>query len=60
MDNCEKVIEQRFSTWLIKDTRSSRLTVEYVLFADEGHGFRKKVNRITASNAYVEFLKKHL
>jgi hypothetical protein len=34
--------------------------VEYVLFPDEGHGFLRKENRITASNAYVAFLEQHL
>jgi prolyl oligopeptidase len=34
--------------------------VEYVLFPDEGHGFVKKANRITAQNAYLAFLQKYL
>ena len=34
--------------------------VEYVLFPDEGHGFARKANRITASEAYVQFLDAYL
>ena len=45
---------------MVEEIRKNHVPVEYVLFPDEGHGFRKKVNRITASNAYVDFLKKHL
>jgi prolyl oligopeptidase len=45
---------------MVEAIRKNHVPVEYVLFADEGHGFRKKINRVTASNAYSEFLKKHL
>lgn len=45
---------------MVEAIRKNGVEVEYVLFPDEGHGFRKKVNRITASNAYVEFLDKFL
>ncbi len=45
---------------MVEAIRKNGVEVEYVLFPDEGHGFRKKVNRITASKAYVEFLDKHL
>jgi dipeptidyl aminopeptidase/acylaminoacyl peptidase len=34
--------------------------VEYVVFDDEGHAFRKRENRITASNDYVNFLDRYL
>jgi dipeptidyl aminopeptidase/acylaminoacyl peptidase len=40
--------------------RANEIAVEYVLFDDEGHGFTKRENRITSSNAYVSFLNKHL
>lgn len=45
---------------LVEAVRSNGVPVDYVLFPDEGHGFRRKENRITASNAYVRFLDKHL
>ena len=45
---------------MVAAIRKNNVPVEYVLFEDEGHGFRKKVNRITASNAYLDFLNKHL
>jgi dipeptidyl aminopeptidase/acylaminoacyl peptidase len=34
--------------------------VEYVLFPDEGHGFRKTDNRIRATVAIVRWFEKHL
>lgn len=45
---------------MVEAIRANNVPVEYVLFDDEGHGFRKKVNRITASDAYLNFLKKYL
>ncbi|MET1255255.1 prolyl oligopeptidase family serine peptidase [Aliikangiella maris] len=45
---------------MVAAIRKNNVPVEYVLFDDEGHGFRKKSNRITASNAYLKFLQKHL
>ncbi len=51
---------QAESDELVEAVRKTGVPVEYVLFPDEGHGFRKKANRIAASNAYVEFLSSHL
>ena len=45
---------------MVAAIRKNNVPVEYVLFEDEGHGFRKKVNRITASDAYLKFLKQYL
>ena len=45
---------------LVEAVRANGVPVEYVIFPDEGHGFRNKANRITASNNYVEFLNKYL
>ncbi|CCQ11944.1 putative peptidase [Pseudoalteromonas luteoviolacea B = ATCC 29581] len=45
---------------LVEAVKQNNVPVEYVLFDDEGHGFTKKVNRITASDAYLNFLNKHL
>lgn len=45
---------------MVAEIRSSGVLVEYVFFEDEGHGLRKRANRITASEAYVEFLDTHL
>ncbi len=41
---------------LVAAVEANGVPVEYVLFEDEGHGFRKKENRITASEAYLSFL----
>lgn len=45
---------------MVAAIRNNGVPVEYVLFADEGHGFVKKVNRIKAQNAYLSFLQQHL
>lgn len=45
---------------IVAAVRANDVPVEYVLFDDEGHGFTKRVNRITASEAYVGFLDEHL
>ena len=45
---------------LVDEVRANNVPVEYVLFEDEGHGFRKRVNRITASEAYLGFLQTYL
>jgi len=40
--------------------RANGVPVEYILFPDEGHGFRVKENRIRASEAYLAFLAQYL
>ncbi len=45
---------------LVAAVKANGVPVEYVLFDDEGHGFTKKVNRISASNAYLNFLDTYL
>ncbi|WP_420431169.1 S9 family peptidase [Hyphobacterium sp.] len=45
---------------LVEAIRANGVHVEYVLFPDEGHGFQRKENRITASNAFVTFLDEFL
>ena len=41
---------------LVAAVQANEVPVEYLVFADEGHGFRKRDNRISASEAYVKFL----
>lgn len=45
---------------LVEAARANGATVEYIVFPDEGHGFQKRENRITASEAYVDFLDTYL
>jgi dipeptidyl aminopeptidase/acylaminoacyl peptidase len=45
---------------LVEAVREKGVPVEYVVFPDEGHGFRNRANRIAASNKYVEFLDRYL
>ena len=51
---------QAESDEIVEAVRKNGVPVEYIVFPDEGHGFRKRENRITASEAYVKFLDKHL
>jgi dipeptidyl aminopeptidase/acylaminoacyl peptidase len=45
---------------LVAAVKANGTPVEYVVFPDEGHGFQRKANRITASEAYLKFLDRHL
>lgn len=45
---------------LVAAVQANEVPVEYVVFADEGHGFRKRENRIAASEAYLKFLNTYL
>lgn len=45
---------------IVAAVRANGVPVEYVLFPDEGHGFTKRENRISASDAYVKFLDQYL
>ncbi|MFD2177693.1 alpha/beta hydrolase family protein [Veronia pacifica] len=45
---------------LVEAARKNDIPVEYVVFDDEGHGFTKKANRITAANAFLGFLQAHM
>ena len=51
---------QAESDELVEAARGNNVPVEYVLFPDEGHGFLRKENRISASEAYLRFLDRHL
>ena len=45
---------------IVAAVEENGVPVEYILFPDEGHGFRNKANRIAASDAYVKFLDQYL
>lgn len=45
---------------IVEAVKANGVPVEYLVFDDEGHGFRKKENRIAASEAYLKFLDTHL
>ena len=45
---------------IVEAARANGVPVEYIVFPDEGHGFRVKVNRISAAEAYLKFLEEHL
>ena len=45
---------------MVEGIRKNGIPVEYVLFDDEGHGFRKKKNQIEGYKAILAFLDKYL
>lgn len=45
---------------IVAAVKKSGVPVEYVVFDDEGHGFRKQKNQVTAQEAYLKFLDTHL
>lgn len=45
---------------LVAAVRKNGVPVEYVIFDDEGHGFTKKKNQITAYSSILKFLDTHL
>ncbi|MBL8552707.1 MAG: S9 family peptidase [Phenylobacterium sp.] len=45
---------------LVAAVKANGVPVEYIVFPDEGHGFQRRDNRVTASEAYVKFLDAHL
>jgi dipeptidyl aminopeptidase/acylaminoacyl peptidase len=45
---------------LVAAVKKNGVPVEYVVFDDEGHGFTKKKNQITAYGRILEFLDAHL
>lgn len=45
---------------IVANARKNGVSVEYVIFPDEGHGFVKKENNIKASEEVLKFLDKYL
>ena len=45
---------------MVEGIRAQGVPVEYVLFEDEGHGFRKNENQIEGWGRIMEFLDKYL
>jgi len=45
---------------IVAAVKKNGVPVDYVVFQDEGHGFQKKSNRITASETYLAFCRKFL
>jgi len=45
---------------VVESLEGRAVPVEYVLFADEGHGFRKTENRITSDAAIVQWFERYL
>jgi len=45
---------------IVDAVKKNGVPVEYVVFADEGHGFSKKANSIKAYQSILEFLDKYL
>jgi dipeptidyl aminopeptidase/acylaminoacyl peptidase len=45
---------------IVAAVKKSNVPVEYIVFADEGHGFTKKKNQIEGYGAVLRFLDQHL
>jgi dipeptidyl aminopeptidase/acylaminoacyl peptidase len=45
---------------IVEAVRANGVPVEYVVFPDEGHGFRNKENEIAGYGAILDFLETHL
>ncbi|HET9480318.1 MAG TPA: alpha/beta fold hydrolase [Candidatus Polarisedimenticolia bacterium] len=45
---------------MVESARANGAVVEYIVFDDEGHGFRKKKNQLKGNKAILEFLDKYL
>jgi len=45
---------------VVDSLRERGVPVEYILFPDEGHGFRKTANRIRSTEAIVRWFVAHL
>ena len=45
---------------MVEAARANGATVEYMIFDDEGHGFRKKENQLRGYKAILDFLDEHL
>ncbi len=45
---------------IVAGVKKNNVPVEYIVFPDEGHGFVKKENQITAANTTLAFLEKYL
>ena len=45
---------------IVQAVKQNGVPVEYLLFADEGHGFSKKKNQIEASKSMLEFLDRYM
>jgi dipeptidyl aminopeptidase/acylaminoacyl peptidase len=45
---------------VVANLKERGVPVEYILFPDEGHGWRKIPNRVTSTVRMVEFFSKYL
>ncbi|MFQ5986040.1 MAG: alpha/beta hydrolase family protein, partial [Thermoplasmata archaeon] len=48
------------SDQMVERLKAKGLPVEYIVYEDEGHGFTKRKNELSAWRATVDFLERHL
>ena len=53
-------VAQHESDQIVESLRNRNHTVEYIVFDDEGHGFTKMKNQITALQSTGDFFDRHL
>ncbi|MCP4463981.1 MAG: prolyl oligopeptidase family serine peptidase, partial [Planctomycetaceae bacterium] len=51
---------QKESDDIVAAVKKNGVPVEYIVFEDEGHGFRKKANQLRGYRAILEFCDEHL
>lgn len=56
----DPVVDKGESEQMVRALRANDVPTEYVLFPDEGHGWRKTKNRLFGYPYEVDFLKRHL
>lgn len=57
--NDPRVVKEE-SDDIVEAVRKNGVPVEYIVFDDEGHGFRKKANQLRGYKAILDFCDKHL
>ena len=57
--NDPRVIKEE-SDDIVAAVKKNGVPVEYIVFEDEGHGFRKKANQLRGYTAILDFCDKHL
>jgi dipeptidyl aminopeptidase/acylaminoacyl peptidase len=57
--NDQRVLKEE-SDRIVEIVRANGVPVEYVVFADEGHGFVRRENQVRGYTAVLEFLERHL
>jgi dipeptidyl aminopeptidase/acylaminoacyl peptidase len=53
-------VQKKESDEIVETVKKNKVPVEYIVFADEGHGFVKKENEIRGYGQILQFLDKYV